>query len=541
LPRVVQDRFLSATAGTFPPSPLLRSVSAAKANAPVVWVVLAVFASALGVVLFRRGFGTLGDARSLHSAGMGVVFAALVAIVVLASLRAIAMFAEARVLPYAPGVYLFPTTLIDARRATLEVLPLTELVSIEAHPGALHLVFAGGRPFTFDLPADVALDELVVMIEGARAKSKELANDPDPSGYYALVDPLHEPPKAAEPSVEPKITLRMPAWARHAFVTAALAGAVVGPALRWKRNEASDERMFAEVRGLDTVTAYRAYLTHGGAHHDEVLQVWLPRAEQRDARAAMMAELDRARKVGTLAALRAFETAHPDHGLPIELAAAKHAVYAAALERYRPLAADADALAFVTRLLTFSEDHGPTVHVRFVRAPSPTLVAADHAVESSTKFAGITSYPSRYFDDEHAAAVEARLLASLRARLLVVFPEEIVTLVAAPNAEPGAKDMAPMLTIEHHVEWSGDPVTTIAPPAVLVTPSFELVARFTVPDDGVPGALVTMSTTVPSSIPDLTGIERKEGAAPPEDAIYRAISAEAFDRFGDTLLARFLR
>ncbi|MEO7092747.1 MAG: hypothetical protein ABI175_05820, partial [Polyangiales bacterium] len=297
LSRVVQDRFLSSLGGTFPPSPLVRSVSVAKPNAPVVWVLLAVTASALGVVLFRRGFGIVGHAMSLHSGAMAVVFAALVAVVVLASLRAVAMLAEARVLPWAAGIYLFPTTLVDARRATLEVLPLTDLTAIEPQPGALHLVFAGGRQFSFELQADDRPDELVVAIEAARAKSRELATDADPSGYYALVDPLHEPPQAEPSLAEPRLALRVPGFARHALALAIVAGLLVGPLLRWKRNEASDAQMFAGVRAEDSVQAYRAYLAQGGSHRDEVQQVLLPRAEQRDARAALLADLDRATQV----------------------------------------------------------------------------------------------------------------------------------------------------------------------------------------------------------------------------------------------------
>ena len=543
LSRVVQDRFFSALDGTFPPTPLLRSVSAAKANMPFVWVTIAALASALGVVLFRRGFGTLGDAMSIHSAGMAVVFAAIVATVVLASLRTIAMLAEARVLPYAAGIYLFPTTLVDARRATLEVLPLADLLAIEPHPNAIRLAFAGGQNFAFELGPDARIEELVASIEAARAKSKDLSSDADPSGYYALVDPLYEPPgEATSPTSEPRISLRVPGWARYALVLALSAGALVGPVLRWKRNEASDSRMFAEVRAADSIQAYRAYLAHGGAHHDEVEHVWLPRAELRDARATMLAELDRAREVGTLSALRAFAAAHPDHGLADELSRAIHGVHVAALDRYRPLAPDAEALAFVTRLLAFAEAHGPTVRVRIVRAPSPSLLAADRAVEGSPKFAGVVSYPSRYFDAAHDAASEGALLDALKARFASVFSAEILALEAASGANGseviGSEVGTPELTIEHHVAWTAGTVTGVAPPGVFVEPSFEFTARFVVPDGGAPSVL---SRTVLGVLPETPELERKDGAPPPEETIYRAVSRDAFDRFGAILLARFLR
>jgi hypothetical protein len=536
LSRVVQDRFLSAVAGTFPPSPIVRSVSTAKANAPVIWIVLAIAASAAGVMLFRRGFGTIGDAMSIHSVGMALVFAALVAVVVLATLRAIAMLAEARVLPYASGIYLFPTTLIDARRATLEVVPLTDLVAIEPQIGGVHLVFAGGRQFTFELDRDASIESVVASIEAARTRSKELAQDPDPFGQYALVDPLHEPPQHATPSIEPRLALQMPGWARHAFVLAVVAGAVAGPVLRWRRNAASDARMFADVCAADSVAAYRAYLAHGGAHRDEVESVLLPRAEQRDVRAALIADLERATKVGTLAALDAFDAAHPDHGVSEELAAARHAVYVAALDRYHPLSPDEGALTFVTRLLSYSEAHGPTVHVRFVRADSPTLAFADHAVESSSKFAGVASYPSRYFDVANAAASEAMVLAALRDRFSSVFPSEILTFAAASESATATK--VPVLTIVHHVEWNGDTLTRTAPPGVYIEPTFELESTFSIPDGGVDDVL---GTTVPGLLPDTSMLDRTDAAAPPEHAIYRVVSLDAFDRFGATLVARFLR
>ena len=536
LSRVVQDRFLSSVDGTFPPSPIVRTVSPAKANAPVTWVLVAVAASAAGVLLFRRGFGALGDARSIHSAGMAVVFAVLVAIVVLATLRAVAMLAEARVLPYAAGIYLFPTTLIDARRATLDVVPLTDLVAIEPQPGAIHLVFTGGRQFTFDVERNADVDALVAAIDAARAKAKELASDADPSGYYALVDPLHEPPGAVPDTTEARLALRMPLWARYGFALAVLAGIVLGPVLRWKRNEASDAQMFAEVKAQDSVAAYRAYLAHGGAHRDEVAQVLLPQAEARDAHAVVVAELERAAKVGTLAALRTFATEHPNHGLDDQLAQAMHAVYETALDRYRPLAPDADSLAFVTRLLAYSEDHGPVVRVRFVRGESPTLAAADHAVEASSKFAGIASYPAQYFDDANADAAEAVVYAAVRARFAAIFPAEIVDVQPASATDEGG----PVLTIDHRVEWTEGLVTTVAPPGVFVTPSFELSARFFVPDDGVPGSTLALTTTVPAVLTETTDVERVDGGPAPEATIYGAMSRDAFDRFAGTLLARIV-
>ncbi|MEO7093591.1 MAG: hypothetical protein ABI175_10095, partial [Polyangiales bacterium] len=279
----------------------------------------------------------------------------------------------------------------------------------------------------------------------------------------------------------------------------------------------------------------------GGSHRDEVQQVLLPRAERRDARAALLAELDRAAQVGTLAALRAFVAAHPDHGLTPELARATHAVYVAALERYRPLAPDAEALAFVTRLLLFSEDHGPTVLVRFVRAPSPSLLPADQAVERSAKFAGTASYPSRYVDDAHASAAETALLSSVRARLAAVFPAELVALEVATPDDDARVERLPVLTIEHHVEWAGDTVTISAPPGVFVTPQLEIAARFVVPDDGMVGALTTLDATIPGVLPETSDLARADGAPAPEDAIYRAMQEDAFTRFGATLLAQLFR
>src|SRR5262249_31556372 len=155
------------------------------------------------------------------------------------------------------------------------------------------------------------------------------------------------------------------------------------------RNLTSDGRMFTLATRRDDVATYQRYLAQGRDHVDEVSQVRLPRAELRLAvaqgsveavdafmraypktgiateveaarRAALAAELARARKADTLTALLSFAERYPDHGLGKELDQAKHALYARAHAHYKsevPKGGEQNA-ELVGQLLAYAERMG---------------------------------------------------------------------------------------------------------------------------------------------------------------------------------------
>src|SRR5207302_9465845 len=106
----------------------------------------------------------------------------------------------------------------------------------------------------------------------------------------------------------------VPMWARRAGWLAVIAGVVGGPIVHRARNAASDATAFQQALARDDAESWRAYLAHAGARRAEVEASFLPRADARERRAALLRQLEHSAAEGTLAALAAFASAHPAHG-----------------------------------------------------------------------------------------------------------------------------------------------------------------------------------------------------------------------------------
>jgi hypothetical protein len=526
---LVQERFESAVRGTFPPSPLLKSLRA-KPRPRAAWLALAAGACVAGVLVAARGFGALGGG-ALQSPLVTVIYGSLAAAVVFAMARSIDARGDARTLPWPAGVYVFPTALVDARTATLDVLPLLDLAAVESEVRArrVRLVFTSGRTFAFELGEDEDVARAAAEVEEACGRAKDLAANGDASAV-ALADPLFESPEAPPVDGEAR-RANSPSWTRRAGWLAIAAGVVAGPAVHHVRDAASDAKAFRQAAARDDVEGWRAYLAGGGAHRAEVEDALLPRAEARARRAALLHDLEEAAAQGTLAALDVFVAAHPDHGLDLELRDARHAVFARALDRYRAQAPNDEAVAFVTRLLAVAEAQGPWLCVVVAKDPSPTLKDADAAVEGSNKFAGLVSHPSPWLDGSDDASTRTALVAAVRARLAEVFPAEILDVVAAEEGADATK--GPALVVRHHVDWSGDLVAAPGFPGVLVGARFVFGAAFVLPDGGPARSL---STTIAAQ-PIATPTARVEGAPAPEQGVYAAMTARAFDALRADVLA----
>jgi hypothetical protein len=524
LSQLVQERFESAIGGTFPPSPLLKSLRA-KPRPRFAWLASGVLACAAGVLVAARGFGALGGG-ALQSPLVSVVYGALVAALVFAIAKAIDARGEGRALPWAAGVYVFPTALVDARTPTLDVLPLLDLATVEGDVRArrVRLVFTNRRSFAFDLEEGADVARVVAEVEEARTRAKDLAANGDASAV-ALADPLFESPEA--PPIDATDAnasrARAPSWTRRAGWIAMAAGLIAGPLVHNARDAASDAEAFRHAQARDDVDGWRAYLASDGAHHAEVESTLLPHAEARARRAALLHDLDVASAQGTLAALDAFVSAHPDHQLDVELKDARHLVFTHALDRYKAIAKNDDAVAFVARLLAVAEARGPWLRVVVTKDPSPTLADADAAVDGSNKFAGLVSHPSPWLDPSDDDATRSTIFAAVRARFAEVFPAEILD-VALTDSEADVAN-GPALIVHHHVDWSGDLVVAPGFPGILVGARFAFDAELVLPDGGAPRGL---STTIDEH-PNATPTTRVDGAPPPEQAVYAAMTASAAD------------
>ena len=150
--------------------------------------------------------------------------------------------------------------------------------------------------------------------------------------------------------------------------------------------------------------------------------------------AALLKELEKARAVGTLAALRGFRTGDPRASLvESERTIAQKALFRAALARFQADSAGAPELeAFFERLLAYAEQHGPKVEIRFRRRVPASALMIETQLQKSSYFGGSKSLPMQYFDDKHAEAREAMIASAISQRFAAVFPKDILNFELGP-------------------------------------------------------------------------------------------------------------
>lgn len=336
------------------------------------------------------------------------------------------------------------------------------------------------------------------------------------------------------------------------------------------RNAKSDDAMFASAVATNDSATYRAYLEHGTRHASEVSSLLMPRALLRDAEAtgtvdaieqflkdhpgssvadeataalrrALLAELGVAANAGTLAALDDFTRRRPGALVDADVKRARHAVYVAAQEHYvaqAPEKAPA-AVAFVQRLLAWSERSGPHVELRFRRRHSKTLDRADGATAQSRQFKGVVSMPSRYFDEQAEKDDVAALATAISQRFAETFPPEILALSvgeALPDTDMPwpARIAVPTLFVEHGVVWAGAIQASLKPRGVYVGLELSFDASFRLPDDAKGVATKVDGWHQPK-------LAAAADAEHPEDAVYGEMRHQAFEQFQSQLLAVFFR
>ncbi len=523
LPTRVQERFVAAVSGRFPPRPTLHvQCETTQRRASIPWTLGAVAAT---VGLLAVGFGDVGRAHQPIW-----VLAPLAALVVVACFAGRAR--SRRETPYADGWYVFPTTVVRAAGGELRKYPLEDLC-LRRNGARVEASLGLGAAFeleTFD-PGS------------ARALLRALtAPPPRPSGIFgqagdaALLDPLAD---ADSPRV---FSPFLPSLPRVAFAV------VVASALHVVRDRVSDEVAFAHARTIDDPTTWTAYLADG-RYAPVVRDHFLPRAELRAAVAAGtlsalgrftathpgfgVAEVKAARRrllledlgqaSGSLATLAAFELRNPEHGLDLEVRRVRRSIYRDAVVQvsHSPwqgaLAATPPKLA---RLLYAAEAHGPRVTVRFVAEATPDLTVADAAVTRSARFAGTAFLPSYQLEGARKAGEKVGVTAlrtSMREWL-----GELVEL----EPEGDENGLAPVtLDVIHAVDAAGL-LDGPGPALPALTFRFRLVLR-------TPGAAPETLATV--SIPvDRECVDTAAAKAP--DKAYAAMARWAFRELGARLL-----
>jgi hypothetical protein len=561
LSRAVQERFVACVEGQGQPAPVLRA-SAGQPRGMFAWLGIAAGSVIALLVFYQTGLGSLDSGLALHPLPFLAGYAGLLATTFVAFLQVLARLAARQSLPFIPGVYLFPSAVIDARRYKLRVFQVTSATLPTASGASLVFTFPEGA-FAFPVAAAQIEQAKSVVVEAeARVAAARAADDKKTLG---LLDPLVDVGVANPFAPKTRISREVPAWSRFGIVIGTMAGVALSPAVWWLRNRTSDEMMLSEANRLRSVEGYRAYLAHGG-HRDEVRDVFLPRVELRDAvkegtveaidayiashpksgiqseitaahRQAMLVALEAVKKVGTVTALQEFSKKHPNKLIDSEIRQAIHAVYQAALAKYRKEAAGKDpaVVSLVERLLALSEKSGPKVEIRFRRKVSRTMDMADAQIKRSPFYQGVVSLPSQYFDDAHARKREETAAKAIMSRFAASFPADILSFeMGAPVPEDGPwpAPAIPTVFIEHMSQVSGPSYTSQRPRGVFVGLTLMFEAAFRLP--GEANAQHFKLPTWRNPDPKID-----KGDATLEAAVYDAITASAFAQFTTKYLSTF--
>lgn len=569
LPRSIQDRFVGSVMSGFPPAPML-AVKGRRSTRGL-WLALSAVAFVLLVVLARIGYGSLDSALSIHATGMVPIYVGLVFAIAFGLAQSWTRVVRERAHPYADGVYLFPACLIDARTDRFEVFDLRELSSIDAAGSAVRVAF-GAQVFSLPTANAAEAADVVARFQAMREATLDAIASEDPK-ELVNVDPLHNPRFSSPVGPREPYEVRRPLWRSFGWAAALVLAVLVAPLLWRLRNAGSDRTMYARATNANDVASYEAYLRSGVAYHDQVADFDRPRAELRDVvrsgrveelvayraahpdsrireeidaeiRAAMLAELDKAKAQGTLAALDAFAKTFPDHGVASELQRAKHAVYERELAAYEQRAPSKNkaVVPYVRELFAWSEKYGPAVEVRLRRRKSESLGRADKFVGQTPTFAGEVSYPTRYFDDKGLAEREQALGAALARRLDEGLSPELFDVKVGERlgtdiaALPEVR--VPTLFVTYSVEWSGHGYVANKPRGTYVGLIFTFDAQLVIPGDAKPFR-VKIDVFRPAAVGVLKEPEETPAIGEAEGMVYRAMARDAFEQYEKKLLANF--
>jgi hypothetical protein len=562
LSRAVQERFVACVGAQGQPAPVLQA-TAGQPRGMLAWGGIAAGSLAALLGLHQVGHGNLDSTFALHGTAVIAGYGVLLAAIFVAFFQVLSRVQARQSLPFAAGIYLFPSGVIDARTHKLRVFPFTSTTPPVVAGETLLLAFPEAS-FTFPVAAG-HLEQAKTVVEQAETRV-ERARAADDKHTLGLLDPLVDVGVANPFGPKTRMVRAVPAWSKYGILIGIVAGAALAPAVWWLRNQSSDEAMLSDANRQRSVAAYRAYLARGG-RRDEVRDVFLPRIELRDAvkegtveaverylaahpnsgiqseitaalRQAMLIALEAVKKTGTVSALTEFGKKHPNKLIDAEIKQAIHAVYQATLAKYRKEASakDPTVIAFVERLLAVAEKSGPKVEMRFRRKITRTMEMADNQIKRSPFFMGVASLPSQYFDDAHAKGREETAGKAIAARFAASFPADVISLeMGAPITDadgPLPAATIPTIFIDHVSQVSGPSYLSAKPRGVFVGLALIFEATFRLPDDTKP-----LHYKLPTWRNPDAKVEKGDG--PLEAAVYEAMTGGAFAQFTNKYLATF--
>ncbi len=562
LPRTIQDRFVGSAKSGFAPSPIAFQPGGTHR------VHYAIGASAVAALLVvgiaRFGFGSLTSGLAIQGIRWLAFYTVLLAAFGLGLVYAFTRAVREKALPYPPGIYLFPSCLVDARTDTFAVFDIARL-SLEREGKTLRISAEGRR---FEVPYRDGIEEGIR--EAQEQTQRALA-----SGSVvelSALDPLQNPRFSSPVSALDPYAPALAPWGRRGPLFAVIVAAALGPLLWGLRNRSSDAAMFAEAERAGDAAAYRMYLARGTLLEDVVRTWQLPRAEVRElemrgnaddlvayraanpsssirseidaaVRSALLAELDRAKAKKTRTALEQFARHFPNHGLDPEFRAAWHEGVFRELEAYRARAPKQDrhALAFAERLFSWAETHSPAVEVRFRPRKSESLARADKFVSQTSYYAGEVSHPSRYFDDAHWGPHQQLFGSQIATKLEEGLSSETFDIrLGSPLPDDALPPVAvPTLFVTTRVEWSGLHYPIPKPRGAYIGVHFLFDTQFVIPGDTKPFSFKTTIARAPSML-ELKALDPSLRGGRAEESIYRSMTESALATFRDRLMATWV-
>jgi hypothetical protein len=563
LERSLQDRFINATRGEGLPTPIVVRETGQWAH--IAWAGAGALLVVSWAFFVTVGYGELDHPLALASPVWLVVHVAFGIGLGVVTVRAMAARWELRASPFRPGVYVFPGCVVDARRRTFRVWSIEEVSEFRASAGKVTVALRSGPSFSFPTSDPQALTATLKELEQASQRFSQVLGG---AGEISALDPLRD--SGIPNPLAPTERIQRRRFMNPVIVAVACGAAAC--ALAWAvwsvRNQLSARVLYRAATERNDTAAYRAYLERGG-ERQEVREILLPRAELRDAmakdsveaiedyvkkhgqskiegevsavhRAALLKELERARRAGTVTALKKLKERYPSGFKLIEneWQAAKRALYDAAFGRFEAAAGEeaGELVPFFRKLLDYAAQHGPRVDVRFHQRAVPSRGRIDEMLRKNPYYTDKNQSPAQYFDAgqvrKHEQASGQRIIAAFQK----LFPEDMLDFELGDKIGDAVEETptpkVPTLFVEHRTQLSGGYLSS-RPRAVFVGAAFMFEAFFVLPGESSAPAL-KYSLWRP---PDLKQFQ-EEGKKPPE--LYEAMNREGFDRFTDRLLKDWL-
>lgn len=486
LSRTIQDRFLESSQGAAAPAPL--AVTPLKDWTSLRWGVGSLVSLAAWSMFVAYGLGDLSNPLALSSPITRAIHVSFATLVAYSALRSYALSWASDRRQYALGVYLFPSGAVEATDSGLVEYDAADMSSAVAEEKAV-VVKYGESSFRFVVSSPEAAQSLAARVT---EYANKWSNAPKSSALErARLNPLVDsgipnPLAPTQPHSQPRLVNGALIW-----TLALMVGLGSGFGVSVWRDTLSQKALFKAAVAEHSVAGYRAYIERGG-NRSEVVNLLLPRAElalaieegsvgaierflsanpetqisgevQNALRAALLGELEKAKKLGTLAALGKVRKSDEPHRLiQSELAAARSAVFAQALADFQSRAskADPDLIPFVRELLAYAEANGPEVVVRVRQEFPQDPRMLDKIISKSRKYyMGRKSLPTQYFLGDQAREREKRLATAIVEGLQAGFPEEILSFRLAPLPLEANQELpvieTPTITLLHREKLSG--------------------------------------------------------------------------------------